>query len=426
MIEMDAETNGFYVDIGDSAYVVRRPINKVDNADKLEGQTLGRRAKKINDGAQRCIDTLYGDDVSADGLPACYADYINSNIRIWKEEKYNKPPIIMVKDLLTHHEKAILELNPQYKNIRFGEIKLINWVDKNGNSWNGGIVLPPEFKIGKRYPVVVQAEGFDPNHFLIDGVYFATAPHAARALADKNIIVLQIAAPKDPNLHFDRNMAEMAAGVDAVLELLDEQNLIDTSKLGFIGFSSLGRFVFNMTVFPRFRPLAVVIADAASPSPFAYSYFYGTPYPGMLTQERLACDNWPWGEGQKEWIARNPYYHLDKIESAILLHEYTPGLSDWWDVFAGLKRLKKPVEFRQYTAGKHPPLRPDLIIEDQELTVEWFDFWLNGNENDNKGKKEQYKRWREFKASMEKMAGSSDGKMMLSNMKCVDLGNVKK
>jgi len=45
----------------------------------------------------------------------------------------------------------------------------------------------------------------------------------------------------------------------------------------------------------------------------------------------------------------------------------------------------------------HPLTNPAQRLVSQGGTVDWFDFWLNGHEDPDPAKAEQYARWRELK-----------------------------
>jgi len=347
----------------------------------------------------RCSFTTRPTKIPNDNLPGCYLQDNVLGLRILTGEAFNRPPNLYIMDLETGREVMLMELNPQYKSVTFGEIEKVEWQDETGRTWMGGLVLPPDFQEGRRYPLVVQTHGFDPNSFLINGPYYGNAPYAAQALANRGMVVLQMADPVLANhMLLHGSQAVYARGVYSGIRLLDGRGIIDPTNVGVIGYSSNGPFVFNMTVFPEMPLKAIIVADAISPSPFSYVTTYQLPYQGMATHEIMACGATPWGATQSEWINRNPFYHLDKIQTPVLLEKYGPFATDWWDIFVGMKRLDKPVDFRVYSSPKHPPTVPAVIIKSQTLTVDWMDFWLNGREEPDASKQGQYALWRDMRS----------------------------
>ncbi len=58
-----------------------------------------------------------------------------------------------------------------------------------------------------------------------------------------------------------------------------------------------------------------------------------------------------------------------------------------------------------HTKIRPPPWHTSFLVVEkpwdkmvlQQGNVDWFDFWLNGKEDSDPAKAEQYKRWREFR-----------------------------
>lgn len=123
------------------------------------------------------------------------------------------------------------------------------------------------------------------------------------------------------------------------------------------------------------------------------------------------------GGGLAEWVMRNPAFHLDNIRTPIMLEQYNGNHSQWWDVYTLLLRLRKPVEFKIYPAGNHPPLRIDIVHSSMQNVVEWFDFWLNGVRSDRIN--EKYTRWQSMKNKLgQKIYLSKRDYKPLSEQKC--------
>ena len=65
-----------------------------------------------------------------------------------------------------------------------------------------------------------------------------------------------------------------------------------------------------------------------------------------------------------------------------------------WELFFELSRLHRPVEMVYMQDGEHVLERPWDRMISQQGTVDWFSFWLNGEEDSDPAKSEQYLRWR--------------------------------
>ena len=59
--------------------------------------------------------------------------------------------------------------------------------------------------------------------------------------------------------------------------------------------------------------------------------------------------------------------------------------------------MGKPVEWIYIPDGLHPLQKPLERIASQEGNVDWFRFWLKGEEDSDPGKADQYRYWRELR-----------------------------
>lgn len=416
-----------YIDISDDNADNAQGLDntrRADNSQNSSGEQGNIYSVNSNNGiSERCRTTLNGNDISDDGKPYCYVESSRYGIRIYVDERIDSPQKISAVDLLTNRSKVILNPNLYLKNFRLGKVEVMSWEDKNNYKWRAGIVYPTNYSREARYPVVIQTHGFDPNIFLMTGPYYAGPPYAAQALANKGILVLQIMNPPGDGTRVTIDQPLLARGVESAIEQLAKRGVIDPKRIGMIGYSGTGQFVMNMTVFPKYKLKAVAISDAVSPSPFAYARYHRIGNAGLI-QEEQACGAQPWGARRDEWFSRNLYYHLDNVGAAVLFQDSRAFPFDWWDVFAGLQRLNKPVDYHVFQAGNHPMLRADAVLASQQLTVDWFDFWLNDrrdlelDRNQKEYDSGNVKYWEAMRRNSFAGHSSSDRVPQLSQMDC--------
>lgn len=113
----------------------------------------------------------------------------------------------------------------------------------------------------------------------------------------------------------------------------------------------------------------------------------------------------PFGEGLETWVKRSPGFHLDKVTAPLLIDGQQDWVLEMWQPYAGFKYLKKPVELDLINTDEHVITNPVERMASQGLTVDWFRFWMQGYEDPDPAKTEQYKRWRgmrELQAKSEK------------------------
>src|SRR5260370_26433030 len=107
----------------------------------------------------------------------------------------NDPPSLWATDKSSDTSKLLWNPNRQLASIALGQAKVYRWQDSSGYNWRGGLVLPPEFVPGHRYPLVLQTHGFYNDHeFLVDGSY--TTGFGAQPLSAAGMIGLKSRGPE--------------------------------------------------------------------------------------------------------------------------------------------------------------------------------------------------------------------------------------
>jgi hypothetical protein len=106
-----------------------------------------------------------------------------------------------------------------------------------------------------------------------------------------------------------------------------------------------------------------------------------------------------------KWLKVSPAFLMDRIETPLRIQTlYPDSLLGEWHWFSGLTRLGKPVEMIYIPEGTHVLEKPWDRMVSQQGNVDWFCFWLKGEEDPDPAKAEQYKRWRDLRALVAKAA----------------------
>jgi hypothetical protein len=117
----------------------------------------------------------------------------------------------------------------------------------------------------------------------------------------------------------------------------------------------------------------------------------------------------------------SPAFHLDEIHTPLLMEVMGFGehygsvaslprnLALKWDLFSGLNRLRRPVELYYYPQEDHEIVHPKARLADLERNLDWYRFWLLGQERPDAGDPERYSRWRAMrKEQSAPRAGAAD------------------
>lgn len=333
----------------------------------------------------------------------------NGRLALHMEESLNSSPEILATDLLTGRKGRITDLNPQLRNLDLGHAEVFRWTDRFGRDSFGGLVRPSSYTASARYPVVLQLGQFHPDMFLLDASTDGTSPNAARALASRGMIVLQIATLRSKNARSTGQFEDsgetplVLAQVEGAVDALIERGIADPERIGLMGFSRYGMYTQYILAFSSRRFAAATIADSVSQTPYCYSLLYGTKYPGGMAgidrdRDFTTIGAPLWGDGVQRWVDRSPLFHLDRIRTPTRYELYgATRVPCTWEYFAIQRRHQRAVEMFHIPTGSHNLKAPRAVYASKQGNVDWYAFWLKGEEDPAPEKAEQYARWRKLR-----------------------------
>ncbi len=335
-------------------------------------------------------------------------------ISVVMEEDLNRPPKIYVTDLKMQRKASLMDLNPQFADLEFGKVELVEWIT-GSYSMIGGLYLPPDWTPGKRYPLVIQTHGFRFNEFSMDGLEEWGSAYAARPMAAKGIIVLQFEDWKDGEQedHFNDKgefgspimLAQKKSGLadlERAIDYLDKRGMIDRNRLGIAGFSVTVSHVAYALTHSKYHFAAASLVDG-----FDAGYFQEIAYPdaGAYQADEVNGGVSPFGHGLGAWLRESPSFSLGNVNTPVWLLGLRPsGTLEQWEWYAGLALQKKPVELTFLVDNGSPVYNSNHLLTKpwerkaaQEGMIDWFRFWLKGEEDPDPAKVDQYRRWRELR-----------------------------
>jgi dipeptidyl aminopeptidase/acylaminoacyl peptidase len=307
----------------------------------------------------------------------------------------NQRPVLVAVDTHTGEQRSIYDPNEQLDAVQLGEVRVYEWRDPQGRTHRGGLALPPHFRSDRRYPLVVQTHGFDPDKFFRVG--YSDTANAARALAARDIIVLQAREARPTGAESWRDATEL--GMEVYLAAIDQlaaAGLVEPKQVGISGYSYTGWTATASIVHASDRFAAAVIANT-DPVTFT-GYFAGVDSAIPRLYREASVGVAPYGEGLKLWSERVPSLASDRIQAAVLFSAADPWhLISTWDFYAAMRDQNKPVELQYLRSGQHNISKPLHKLAHQQMIVDWFEFWLAGKEQPAPEKVDQYRRWRQMK-----------------------------
>jgi dipeptidyl aminopeptidase/acylaminoacyl peptidase len=309
-------------------------------------------------------------------------------LRVSVDENVNSPPKIYTYSLKTGRKKLLLDLNPHLAQLDLGRVEVIRWKDAEGRESEGGLYLPPSYQSGRRYPLVIQTHGFTPDRFSMDGRFEWSSAFAARPLSAKGILVLQ--SPMFADSTVEEGPRELARYLGAI-NYLDQRGLVDKNRVGIVGFSRTVFEVAYALTHSQFRFAAASLIDGIDGGYFQYIAF-GPRDNGFVN----GAD--PFGKGLTLWLRRSPGFNLDKVTTPVRILALGPwSLISSWEWFSGLTILNRPVDFVYLPRAAHMVVRPEERLTAEQDLVDWFCFWLKGEESTDERRSDEYVRWRKLR-----------------------------
>lgn len=312
-----------------------------------------------------------------------------NGLDITVKQHWDQPAVLVASN--KEASRVIWDPNPQFAAVDLGQVRVSSWKDKDGKDWTGGLYMPRGYQAGQRYPLVIQAHGFSESLFWPSGSYPTAS--AARELAATGIAVLQVGGGPYCSSKGPDEAACEVGGFESGVRQLASEGLIDLQKVGYIGFSRSCWFGMEMLTNGSLPLKAALLADGITVDYFL-SILMEQDFHDLIGAK-------PFGEGLQVWLKRSPGFHLDKVNSPLLIAAEKEGAISMWQPYSGLHSLNKPVEMVLMNTDEHVITNPRERLASQGLSVDWFRFWLQGHEDPDPAKAEQYKRWRELRELQE-------------------------
>lgn len=310
------------------------------------------------------------------------------------KESFKDPPVLIATDKPSGASRVILNLNPQLSSIELARTSLFTWRDPSGHYWTGGLFRPPDYVDGKRYPLVIQTHGFTEQEFRPFGTFPSAG--AAQELAASGIVVLQ--TPDCP-MTIDQEEGPCNVGqYESAIRRLVDDGVVDPGHVGIVGFSRTCYYVLDALTTSQLQFRAASITDGVNEG--YLQYLMTVDYNPSVEQEADAIiGGRPFGKGLENWLERSPTFNLDRVTAPLQIVAIgrVPSLLSMWEPYSALRLLGKPVDLILISNGTHVLTSPADRVVSQGGTVDWFRFWLQGYEDPDPAKSEQYARWRNMR-----------------------------
>jgi dipeptidyl aminopeptidase/acylaminoacyl peptidase len=319
--------------------------------------------------------------------------------------------------------QVFAKLNPQFDQLTLGHSEEVHWKTSTGFEASGLLLLPPDYVKGTKYPLVIQTKPFGSFFVCSFGNFpsFAPQPLANSGVAYLGPIATEGSTQRQedyfpkgyPGYQGVGGIAEAAFAMDlwdSAVKVLDDQGFIDSNNVGIIGFSRTVWYTEFILTHSKVHYRAATVADNVQ---YSLGEYWLSHDPGSFKMYDLTYGGPPYGSTLKNWIDYSVSFNLDKIHTPLLMEAMGYGtpydrtdapplsLVQRFEVFSGLNRLNKPVELYYYPNEDHTPDHPLARLATMQRNVDWYRFWLKGEEDPDPAKAEQYVRWRKLRELQE-------------------------
>jgi len=326
----------------------------------------------------------------------------NSALPIEVVEGLNEPPRLYRRS--AKGQQLLLDPNPQLAERALGRVELFTWPSPvaGRSDERGWLYYPVGYQPAERYPLVIQLTGgaAATAHFSLHGrpddagLGPGVSVYAAQVLAGRGMMVLGVSRvlPIPANVHEAQIVMQSA---ENAMQRLDEHGLIDTRRVGLVGFSRSG-WIAEYGISHRDHPYAAAITADSTEA----GYVNAALLPGYGVSENGTA---PFGTGLRQWLENAPTFSVERIRTPLRIVKESGDrdrLLFKWELFARMRELKLPVEYYEVPnrqGADHGGQNPLQSLAQKEGAVDWFDFWLNEHEDSDLVKAEQYARWRELR-----------------------------
>lgn len=185
-------------------------------------------------------------------------------------------------------------------------------------------------------------------------------------------------------------LATSVAEIDDILsgiEFLIDNGYADADRLGLAGHSYGG------VLGPKLLQLTnnFEVASFAEGSSNEFNRYIVNP--GLL-----AFNGGPEAIGVDKLVEDSPEFHFEGIDAAILFESGArSGITGYMGAIKAARRANIPSELILYPRAEHNTVEPAIQYSVAENNYDWFKFWLQGYEDPDPEKDEQYDRWRKMR-----------------------------
>jgi dipeptidyl aminopeptidase/acylaminoacyl peptidase len=312
------------------------------------------------------------------------------------------PPEVAILNLDDGTTKTLTALNPEYRAIRLNEESKLHLTNKYGHDSLYYLLRPSGWVPTKRYPLVVVLYSF-PGRFLSDG--FGNYPIQAFTAAGFAVLCVDVARSQTGYRFGNFREASIVSAYDPLasiekgVETLVDEGIADSKRVGIMGWSK-GSFLTNFAIT---HSKLFAVSSSGDGSLFNASTYWQVG-PEVQKMYDGVMGGGPYGDTYKNWEELSPTLNAAHVRIPVLLEATELGLLGEVEFHTAIQKQGGLSELVVYRNAVHvfDEGNPKQWFYSMQRNLDWFSFWLQGKEDPDPAKKEQYARWRELRKLQQK------------------------
>lgn len=290
-------------------------------------------------------------------------------------------------DLKTGHATTLVEANTFLRGIAEGEFKSIEYTSLDGKPLKAWLILPPDYKPGRRYPLLT---------WVYAGSVAGPTPSPYERISAGGSLNMQIPAahgyavlipsmPLNPEGETGDPMLRLQNGVMPAVQKVIDMGFADPKRLFLMGQSFGGLSVYGLVTQTRRFAAAVSLAGLSDLislyGQFDARYRY-TDHPqenlfaeALMESAQGRMGNPPWKDLGR-YLRNSPIFYVDRVQTPLMIIQgdldYV-AIQQGEEFFNALYRQGKRAEFVRYWGEGHVLQSPANVRDMWKRIFAWFD-----------------------------------------------------
>lgn len=324
-----------------------------------------------------------------------------SEFEVSLRQSANDPPALVA--IRGGREIILTPPDPALTGVRRAHVETIEWIEADGQKSRGLLMMPRRDDDLAPVPLVIQSYDARSDLFWPDG--HASTAVAAQPLVAAGIAVLQIDIPavdRPSYLGTPQEGVSFVNRIDQVVEMLAHRGLVDPACVGLIGFSRGGFMTYYALTHPgRTNIRSAVVADGFQASWIDYLEAAARNDLASVEQLERQFGGGSFWDNRAGWLEHSPGFNAIRLRTPLLYQATGAGRpfggARSYEVIGAFRLANAPLDYLFFPTGHHQLQRPRERRASLQASVDWMRFWLQGIEDSDPEKVEQYRRWRQLR-----------------------------